>query len=225
MIKQLFHGSTEIITSPQYGKGKPYNDYGLGFYCTENSEMAKEWAAQKDREGFSNHYQLDCTNLTILNLCTPEYTILHWLTILLENRIFEIGSPLSIEAKDYLISNFHIPYEEYDIIQGYRADDSYFSFAHDFISGGISIKQLGAAMKLGKLGEQIVLKSKKSFDCIEYIDSETVPSQIYYDRKMTRDRKAREEYLSRERYKRSKDDLFIMNIIDEEIKGDDERLR
>ena len=49
MIKQLFHGLTEIITSPQYGKGKPYNDYGLKFYRTENSEMAKEWAVQKDR--------------------------------------------------------------------------------------------------------------------------------------------------------------------------------
>ncbi len=113
MIKQLFHGSTEIITSPQYGKGKPYNDYGLRFYRTENSEMAKEWAVQKDREGFSNHYQLDYTNLAILDLNTPEYTILHWLTILLENRIFEINSPLQ---KRLLKSLLHpIKLSEYDV--------------------------------------------------------------------------------------------------------------
>ena len=42
---------------------------------------------------------------------------------------------------------------------GYRADDSYFSFASDFINGAISYRQLCNAMCLGKLGQQFVLKS------------------------------------------------------------------
>lgn len=29
------------IEKPEYGKGKPYNDYELGFYCTENSKRCK----------------------------------------------------------------------------------------------------------------------------------------------------------------------------------------
>ena len=31
----IYHGSPEIIEKPQFGKGKTYNDYGRGFYCTE----------------------------------------------------------------------------------------------------------------------------------------------------------------------------------------------
>ena len=42
MIRQLFHGSPSIIEKPQFGYGKVYNDYGLGFYCTDSLEMAKE---------------------------------------------------------------------------------------------------------------------------------------------------------------------------------------
>ena len=41
MTTTLFHGSDAIVASPEYGKGKPVNDYGRGFYCTENKELAK----------------------------------------------------------------------------------------------------------------------------------------------------------------------------------------
>ena len=44
MIRQLFHGSPSIIEKPQFGYGKVYNDYGLGFYCTDSLEMAKNGA-------------------------------------------------------------------------------------------------------------------------------------------------------------------------------------
>ena len=40
----LYHGSSEIVQAPVFGKGKSYNDYGRGFYCTEYIELAKEWA-------------------------------------------------------------------------------------------------------------------------------------------------------------------------------------
>ena len=37
----IYHGSKDIIKKPIYGIGNPKNDYGLGFYCTENLELAK----------------------------------------------------------------------------------------------------------------------------------------------------------------------------------------
>ena len=43
MEKIIYHGSDHIIEKPKYGYGKTYNDYGVGFYCTENPDMAKEW--------------------------------------------------------------------------------------------------------------------------------------------------------------------------------------
>ena len=43
----LYHGSEQIIEEPTFGKGKQNNDFGLGFYCTESEELAKEWASKR----------------------------------------------------------------------------------------------------------------------------------------------------------------------------------
>ena len=163
---KLYHGSENIIEKPVYGYGKKYNDYGVGFYCTEDIGMAKEWAVDADRDGYANSYELDIVDLKVLNLCDERYIMLHWLAILLQNRTFHSMSPLAEESKQYILKHFLISYEEYDIMIGYRADDSYFSFAQDFINGVISYRQLCNAMYLGKLGQQIVLKSKKAFEKI-----------------------------------------------------------
>ena len=50
----LYHGSKDIIEKPIYGQGKKYNDYGLGFYCTDNIELAKEWGTSFERSGYAN---------------------------------------------------------------------------------------------------------------------------------------------------------------------------
>ena len=42
----LLHGSDHKIEKPEYSLGKLTNDYGKGFYCTEDLEMAKEWACK-----------------------------------------------------------------------------------------------------------------------------------------------------------------------------------
>ena len=68
MKKTIYHGSDHIIEKPQYGYGKPYNDYGVGFYCTENPNMAKEWGVSIDHNGYANEYQIECDGLTILDL-------------------------------------------------------------------------------------------------------------------------------------------------------------
>lgn len=225
MIKTLYHGSANIIEKPVFGSGKKYNDYGLGFYCTDSIEMAKEWGVSLNQDGYANCYELDCTGLAILDLNDSKYCILHWLSVLLKNREFESTSALAAEAKEYLLNNFSVDYEEYDAIIGYRADDSYFSFAQDFINGTISFRQLNNAMHLGKLGQQFVLKSKEAFDRVKFTGYETAEYDIWYQKKMLRDKTARREYFDAERNKRQRGDIYIMQIMDEEMKADDLRLR
>ena len=224
MIKTLYHGSSNIIEKPVFGYGKKYNDYGLGFYCTDSIEMAKEWGVSLNQDGYANCYELDCTGLTILDSNNSNYCILHWLAVLLENREFESTSALAAEAKEYLLNNFSVDYEAYDTIIGYRADDSYFSFAQDFINGTISYRQLNNAMHLGKLGQQFVLMSKKAFDSIKFKGYETAEYDIWYQKKMLRDKTARREYFDVERNKRERGDIYIAQIIDEEMKTDDLRI-
>lgn len=225
MKKKIYHGSKDIVKKPVYGKGKTYNDYGLGFYCTDTIEMAKEWGVDKTRDGYANEYEIDTENLTILDLNDEKYSILHWLSVLLENREFDIPSALAQEAKDYILNNFKVDYEKYDIIIGYRADDSYFSFAQDFINGTISYRQLSNAMHLGNLGQQFVLKSKKAFDEVKFIKYEVAENSIWYEKKESRDKAARREYFDVEKNKRQRGDIYITQIMDEEMKADDERLR
>lgn len=225
MIKRIYHGSSHIIQEPKFGYGKPYNDYGLGFYCTESAEMAKEWGVGRNQDGYANCYEIECDGLTVLDLNAPDYCILHWLAILLENREFDVPASLALEAKEYLLTHFLVEYGKYDVIVGYRADDSYFSFAQDFINGTISYRQLNNALHLGKLGQQFVLKSRTAFEKIRFVGSETAKSEEWYDRKTLRDKTARREYFSIERNRRQRGDMYITQILDEEMKPDDSRLR
>lgn len=225
MIKKLYHGSSSIIEKPVFGYGKAYNDYGSGFYCTDSLEMAKEWGVGKGQDGYANCYELDCAGLKILDLNSPEYCILHWLAVLLENREFDVPSGLALEAREYLLQNFAVNYSDSDVMIGYRADDSYFSFAQDFINGTISYRQLSNAMHLGRLGQQFVLKSKTAFDRIRFTGYEIAASSEWYAGKMLRDQSARREYFSIERNKRQKGDIYVTQIMDEEMKTDDSRLR
>lgn len=221
----LYHGSKDIIEKPIYGQGKKYNDYGLGFYCTNNIELAKEWGTSFERSGYANRYQIDCTELKILDLNDDKYCILHWLAILLSNREFDTPAGLALEAKEFLKKNFMLDYKEYDIIKGYRADDSYFSFAQDFINGTISYRQLNNAMYLGKLGIQYVLKSKEAFNRIVFDGYEEAEYKEWYAKKMKRDKSARREYFDVERNRRQRGDIYITQILDEEMSPDDKRLR
>lgn len=226
MKKQLYHGSSEIIERPEFGLGKKYNDYGSGFYCTENLDMAKEWGVSHDNDGFANCYELDTEGLTMLDLNdSNQFSILNWLAVLIKNREFDVPSGLALEAKEYLMTEFKVDYEGYDLIKGYRADDSYFSFAQDFINGTISYRQLKNAMHLGELGEQVVLKSSKAFERIEFKRYEVAYQNEWYARKALRDKNARRQYFDVEKNRRQKGDLYITHILDEEMKNNDPRLR
>lgn len=225
MMLTIFHGSEKIIDRPYFGGSKNNNDYGNGFYCTENADVAREWSVDEDRDGFLNRYELDEDGLRILYLNDGNYSILNWLSILLENRQFQVTSRLAQEARKYLLEKFSIPWKEADLIIGYRADDSYFAFAADFLNGTISLSQLNRAMYLGKLGEQIVLKSKKSYEQIRFIGYDPVDSRIWYTRKTDRDRRARQSYFDRDREGWQKGELYMPMILDEEVGPDDPRIQ
>lgn len=218
----IYHGSEQIIEEPTFGKGKKHNDFGLGFYCTESEDLAKEWAVSSLRNGFSNKYTLDTEYLNILNLNSPDYTILNWIAVLVEHRVFSLKTPVARRAKRYLIDNFSVNVNAFDLITGYRADDSYFDYAESFLNNGISVEQLAKAMKLGKLGEQIVIKSQFAFSKLKYKGFDVAEKDIFYVLRKARDDEANQTYL--EMLEEEDDGLYIQDIMRGGINNDDPRI-
>ena len=223
---ELLHGSDHVIEKPDFHLGKENNDYGKGFYCTRELPMAMEWACKQNTDGFVNKYSLDLDSLKTLNLLDGTYNILHWMALLLKNRTFHISNEIAADARDYIIENFSIDLENYDIVIGYRADDSYFSFADSFVQNGLPLRTLNQALRLGKLGEQTVLISEKAFENLKFEGMELADKTIYYPKFVTRDSSARETYRNEIRKSRSyKDDIFVLDILREEMKHDDPRIQ
>ena len=160
--------------------------------------------------------------LKILHLNSPDYTILNWIAVLVSHRLFSIKNPVARRAKAYLIDNFGINVNAFDLIIGYRADDSYFDFAEAFLNNGITVQQLAQAMQLGKLGEQIVIKSEYAFSKLKYDGFEVAEKDTYYVLRKARDDDANQMYLNI--LEEESDGLYIQDIIRGGIKNDDPRI-
>lgn len=222
----IYHGSQQIVEIPKFGIGKNYNDYGLGFYCTENIELAKEWACTVKNDGYSNKYRLSLDGMNVMHLTKGTFNILNWLAILLTHRKFDVNSPVGDSAREFILSRFMPDVTDVDVMIGYRADDSYFSFAEDFVNNTISLRDLSLAMQLGTLGEQVVLLSERSFQQIEFIGYETADYREYYYKRAERDQNARAAYKSKKKnLQQLMDDIFVLDIMREDMKHDDPRLQ
>ena len=164
--------------------------------------------------------------MNVMHLTQGKFNILNWLAILLEHRRFDITSPIGDNARKFILSRFLPDTKDVDVIIGYRADDSYFSFAEDFVNNTISLRDLNRAMQLGTLGEQVVLVSKRSFDQIKFIGYDIADYREYYYKRAERDQNARTAYANQKKnLQQLMDDLFVIDIIREDLKHDDPRLQ
>ena len=223
---ELFHGSNHIIEKPDLRLGKINNDYGRGFYCTKELSMAKEWACKQNTDGFANRYRLQTDGLQTLNLLDGNHNILNWMALLLKNRTFRLSSEIAVDARNYIIDNFLIDLDGFDIVVGYRADDSYFSFAEAFVQNSLPLRSLNLALKLGRLGEQTVLVSEKAFDNLVFTGADPVERKIFYPKFTSRDSAARDTYRQEVRGNKTyRDDIFVMDIIREGMRNDDPRIQ
>lgn len=165
----VYHGSDHIITEPLYLGGKADNDYGNGFYTTEYEERAKSWAALNGNPERSivNVYELDMENLMVMDL--NEYGVIAWIAEVVKNR--GTSQEAASIVGDRLIQLYRKDTLGYDIIKGYRADDSYTQVVEAFLMNQINIQEVERLFYKGSLGNQIFLKSEKAFGQIKWINS------------------------------------------------------
>lgn len=167
----LFHGSSEQVVIPTFGKGEDKHDYGRGFYLTENLALAKEWAVCKPNEknGWVHKYELDLTGLKILDF--QEKDILSWLAELMKHRDAADTKRYRMLAQKF-IETYGIDTTEYDVIKGWRADASYFYIAKEFVRDNIDMEILEELLSLGGLGIQYCIKSERAYEQLHEIKNE-----------------------------------------------------
>ena len=163
-------------------------------------------------------------DLKVLDLLSPHYSVLHWIALLVEHRSFRKDTAIAVGACDFLHDHFLPDTDASDVIRGWRADDSYFSYARAFVNNTITVEQLGRAMKLGNLGEQIVLKSERAFKAIRFAGFERAPLAPYGPLAKERDEAARARY--RELLAENPfEGIRIVDIVQEGMTEDDLRLQ
>lgn len=176
---ELYHGSLNEIVIPKYGYGEDKHDYGRGFYTTLNPELAKEWAVcTSGEDGYLHKYLLDTSELNVLDFHKRYQDVLTWLAVLSKHRS-GVNSKRDRITEQKLISKYYpADLESYDVIVGYRADDSFFSFAKQAIKGEVDIALLNEIMHTGKLGYQVFIQSEKAFSKVSEV---TLTNKTYYD--------------------------------------------
>lgn len=166
---KVFHGSDHEIKNPVYLGGKADNDYGNGFYTTEYEDRARSWAVLNGNQDRAvvNCYELNVQPLKILDL--NDSGVLAWIAEVVANRGTEQANADIIGKR--LVELYRQDTSEFDVIKGYRADDSYTQVIEAFLLNQINISEVERLFYKGSLGNQVFLKSSKAFENIEWTGS------------------------------------------------------
>jgi hypothetical protein len=169
----LYHGTSDKIVQPTYGRGNEKHDYGKGFYLTECPDLAKEWAVCRPNEtnGWLHKYELETEGLKILDF--GQKHVLSWLAELMKHRDAADSKRYHILA-DKFIAKYGIDTSGYDVIKGWRANASYFYIAREFVRDNVDMDILEELLSLGGLGIQYCIKSELAYSKLHEVPDSLV---------------------------------------------------
>ena len=154
----LFHGTTEIIESPNVSFSKNYLDFGKGFYLTTYQKQAEKWALRKalrkQKSAIVNVYELSA-DLDKYNVLQFKQENEKWLDFVCACRK---GNNI---------------YIDYDIIIGAVANDDVFKTIDMYFRGIWSKKKALDELRYYKMNDQICIISQ------EVLDKELVFQKAY----------------------------------------------
>lgn len=130
---KLYHGSDIQVVHPEPAKGRPYKDFGRGFYLSDSQEQAQAMAEQKaalseDAQPIISTFEFDETVMTdgsLLVKCFETYSK-EWAEFVLHNRDRKTPQPC----------------HSYDIVYGPIADDRVVRQMRRFELGDITLEEL-----------------------------------------------------------------------------------
>ena len=169
---KIYHGSKEVIKSPKVKGSNATNDYGPSFYMTIDLEAAKSWASKNNVIGIVNQYVIDnrvFKNFKVLDLTNKDqYSVLNWITILMHFRTLDSSFIRNNRLTLEWLQKYYINVDDYDVIIGFRADDSYFRFPSRFVSNDLAFDDLEDIFLSGNLGVQYAFMSERAIKALKY---------------------------------------------------------
>ena len=216
---KIYHGSKAIIEHPLFKGSHDANDYGPSFYLTKDLEAAKSWACKNNSIGVVNEYEIGNAafdRLKVLDLTNKsKYSVLNWMAILMHFRVLDSSFVRNNQLTLDWLWKYYIDVDDYDVIIGFRADDSYFRFPLRFVSNDLSFDDLEDVFLSGHLGVQYAFMSQRSIDMLKFrriIECDDAYLGHYYSI-VTKASKQFDELLNRPRDPRKK---YILDLMRED---------
>lgn len=159
---KLYHGSNIVVDNPEITKGKPYKDFGQGFYLSDTIEQAKEMAQRVvERIGAGqtpvvSTFEFDESVMADGSLkvkCFETYTE-EWAEFVMRNRDRKTPQP----------------YHDYDIVYGPIADDGVVRQMRRYEMGDITLKELMQELQYPpKITFQYFFGSEKALEKLKFL--------------------------------------------------------
>lgn len=153
----LYHGSTEIVDSPEIREPNRTLDYGAGFYLTTSEQQAAAWVRRKLRadipHGYVNVYEYDENlerHFDVLSFESPDEA---WLDFVMNNRM----------DPDFRHSH--------DIVKGPVANDRVYASFAVYEAGLLGKDELIRELKTYRLVNQTLLHTPAALSAIRFIKS------------------------------------------------------
>ena len=121
--------------------------------------VSKNWAVLNGdpEHSFVNRYILNTSGLKIMDL--NDHGILAWIAEVIANRGTSLESAEITGSR--IVEMYRISTADFDIIKGYRADDSYTQVIEAFLLNQINIEEIKKLFYKGSLGNQIFFEITK----------------------------------------------------------------
>lgn len=156
----LYHGSLEIVMSPEIRTPGRTLDYGAGFYLTSSYEQADAWVKRKFRgdivKGYVNAYDYNEAlegDLDVLEFTKPDEA---WLDFVMANRMNR---------------NFS---HTHDVVKGPVANDRVYASFALYEAGLIDKENLIKELRAYKLVNQILLHTERALSCVRWTEAKEI---------------------------------------------------
>lgn len=142
----LYHGSKEIVRTPEIRIARYNKDFFFGFYCTLMSEQAKRWAIRFTGQGMINEYEYTPN---------PELKLLQF-------------KEMTEEWLDFIVDCRSGKSHDYDIVEGPMANDTIFNYIQNFIDGKISRSAFWELAKFKRPTHQISFNTVRALETLSF---------------------------------------------------------